>query len=76
MTVHSSVAVDRFSGQVLQVRRFRTDSAGYYWVRFNRSLHTGDVWGTPGHVIAALSSLLLVGMVMTGVVIWWKKLAI
>jgi uncharacterized iron-regulated membrane protein len=75
-TVHSSVAVDQYSGQVLQVRNFRTDSAGYYWVRFNRSLHTGDIFGTPTHVLAALSSLMLVVMVLTGLTIWWKKLAV
>ena len=75
-SVHSSVAVDQFSGQVLQVRNFRTDSAGYYWVRFNRSLHTGDIFGTPTHAIVGLSSLMLVVMVLTGLVIWWKKLAV
>jgi uncharacterized iron-regulated membrane protein len=75
-TVHSSVAVDQFSGQVLQVRNFRTDSAGYYWVRFNRSLHTGDIFGSPTHVLAASSSLLLVVMALTGLVIWWKRLAV
>ena len=75
-TVHSSVAVDQYSGAVLQARDFRTDSAGYCWIRFNRSLHTGDVWGTPTHIVAAASSLLLVVMVLTGLVIWWRKLAV
>ena len=66
---HSTVTVDQYSGQVLQARDFRTDSRGYYWIRFNRAIHTGDVWGTPGHVIVWLSSLLLVAMVVTGLVI-------
>ena len=73
---HSAVAVDQFSGEVLQVRNFRTDSRGYMWVRFNRSIHTGDIFGTPTHIVAALSSLILVVMVLTGLVIWWRKLAI
>ena len=73
--VHSSVSIDQYSGQVLQVRNFLTDSRGYLVIRFNRSIHTGDVWGTPGHVIVSLSSLALAVMAMTGVVIWWKKLA-
>jgi uncharacterized iron-regulated membrane protein len=30
----------------------------------------------PGHILTSLSSLLLVGMVITGLVIWWKKLAV
>jgi uncharacterized iron-regulated membrane protein len=72
----STVAVDQYSGQVLQARDFRTDSRGYYWIRFNRAIHTGDLLGTPGHVIVSLSSLFLVAMVLTGVVIWLKKLAV
>jgi uncharacterized iron-regulated membrane protein len=73
---HSDVMLDRYTGKVLQVHDFRTDSQGYRWIRFNRSVHTGDVWGLAGHVITSASSLLLVVMVITGVVIWWKKLAL
>jgi uncharacterized iron-regulated membrane protein len=75
-SVHSSVAIDQYSGQVLQVRNFLTDSQGYRAIRFNRSVHTGDIWGLPSHILASVSSLLLVAMVLTGLVIWWKKLAI
>jgi len=75
-TVHSRVTVDQFSGQVLKVIDFRTESPGYRVIRFNRSIHTGDVLGTPTHIVVSLSSLLLVAMVLTGVVIWWKKLAV
>jgi uncharacterized iron-regulated membrane protein len=74
--VHSTVTIDQFSGQVLRVINFKTDSMGYRVIRFNRSIHTGDVLGTPTHIIVSLSSLLLVAMVLTGVVIWWKKLAV
>ncbi|HTB10746.1 MAG TPA: PepSY-associated TM helix domain-containing protein [Bryobacteraceae bacterium] len=75
-TVHSSVTIDQFSGKVLYVRNYLTESAGYRLVRFNRSIHTGDVLGMPTHIIVSLSSLLLVAMVITGLVIWWKKLAV
>jgi uncharacterized iron-regulated membrane protein len=74
--VHSSVTIDQFSGKVLNVRNYRTDSAGYRWIRFNRSIHTGDIFGLPTHILFSLSSLLLVGMAGTGLVIWWKKLAV
>jgi uncharacterized iron-regulated membrane protein len=74
--VHSTVTIDQYSGQVLKVKDFKTDSQGYRWIRFNRSIHTGDVMGTPTHILMSLSSLLLVAMVVTGVVIWWKKLAV
>ncbi len=75
-SVHSSVAIDRYSGKVLEVRNFMTDSLGYRLVRFNRSVHTGDIWGTPSRMAASLSSLLLVVMAATGLVIWWKKLSV
>lgn len=74
--VHSSVAVDPYSGQVLQIRDFRVDSPGFFWVRFNRSLHTGDIFGAPSRILVALTSLLLVVMVATGIGIWWRKLAV
>jgi uncharacterized iron-regulated membrane protein len=75
-SAHSSVVVDQFSGQALAVHNFLTDSQGYRWIRFNRSIHTGDIWGLPGHILTSLSSLLLVAMVVTGLVIWLKKLAV
>ena len=75
-SAHSSVTVDQYSGAVLQVRNFLTDSQGYRWIRFNRSIHTGDIWGLGGHILTSLSSLLLVAMVFTGAIIWWKKLAV
>ena len=75
-SAHSSVAVDQFSGQALAVHNFLTDSEGYRWIRFNRSIHTGDIFGLAGHIVMSLSSLLLVAMVVTGLVIWLKKLAV
>lgn len=73
--VHSTVTIDQYSGKVLNVRDYLTDSTGYRWIRFNRSIHTGDIFGLPTHILVSLSSLLLVVMVITGLVIWWKKLA-
>jgi uncharacterized iron-regulated membrane protein len=73
---HSYVFVDQYNGKVLYVRNFLTDSPGYRAVRFNRSIHTGDVWGAPGHILMSISSLLLAAMVATGLVIWLKKLAV
>jgi uncharacterized iron-regulated membrane protein len=72
---HSYVFVDQYKGSVLDTVNFLKDSPGFRAIRFNRSIHTGDVWGTPGHLIMSLSSLLLVAMVVTGLAIWLKKLA-
>jgi uncharacterized iron-regulated membrane protein len=75
-TVHSAVSIDQYSGGVIQAKNFLTDSLGYRVIRFNRSIHTGDIWGTPSHILVSVSSLALVVMVISGLVIWWKKLAI
>ena len=72
---HSYIFIDQYSGKVLHAMNFLTE-LGYRVIRFNRSIHTGDVWGTPGHVLVSVSSLMLVAMVVTGLVIWLKKLAL
>ncbi len=74
-TVHSSIAIDQFSGKVLNVRNYLAESPGYRLIRLNRSIHTGDIFGLPSHILVSLSSLALVAMAITGLVIWWKKLA-
>jgi uncharacterized iron-regulated membrane protein len=74
--VHSVVTVDQYSGKVLHVGDFTKDSLGYRVIRFNRSIHTGDVFGFASHILLSLVSLLMVAMVITGLVIWWKKLAV
>lgn len=73
---HSYVFIDQYTGRVLYLSNFLTNSPGYRAVRFNRSIHTGDMFGTAGHVITSLSSLALVVMAITGLVIWLKKLAV
>jgi uncharacterized iron-regulated membrane protein len=75
-SAHSSVTIDQFSGKTLDIHNFLTDSEGYRWIRFNRSIHTGDIGGLGGHIVMSLSSLLLVAMAITGFVIWLKKLAL
>ena len=74
-TAHSFVFVDQFSRRVLYASNFLIASPGYRAVRFNRSIHTGDVWGTTGHALASLVSLALTILAITGLVIWLKKLA-
>jgi uncharacterized iron-regulated membrane protein len=74
-SVHSSVTIDQYSGQVLNVRDYRAASFGYRLIRLNRSIHNGDIFGLASHIVVSLSSLLLVAMVITGLVMWGKKLA-
>jgi uncharacterized iron-regulated membrane protein len=75
-SAHSNTLIDQYTGEVLVSHNFLTDSQGYRWIRFNRSIHTGDFGGLAGHIVMSITSLLLVAMVVTGFVIWLKKLAV
>ena len=73
--VHSSVMIDQFSGRVLDVRSYLTDSLGYRLLRLNRSIHNGDIFGLPSRILVSLSGLMLFALVVTGVVTWRKKIS-
>jgi len=73
--VHSAVTIDQYSGKVLEVRNYLTDSPGYRLIRLNRSIHNGDIFGFPSHIIVSLAGLLLPALAISGFVIWRKKLA-
>ena len=73
-TSHGTVFEDQHSGRVLRVDDFDKIAPGYRAVRINRSLHTGDWWGLPGHIVLSITSLVLALMAVTGVIIWWRKL--
>ena len=70
---HSLVQIDQYSGKVLRAEDFRKGSQGYRAIRFNRSLHNGDVLGTPTHIVMAASSALMAVLAVTGPLIWWGK---
>lgn len=70
-----TVLLDQYTGKALAIRN-PLASPGYRKVRLNRAIHTGDIGGAAGHVVVSLSSLLLGVMVVTGLVIWMKRLAV
>lgn len=73
--VRGIARIDQYTGKVLAFTDLYA-SPGYRAIRFNRALHTGDIFGMPSRIIVSLSSLALVVMVVTGLIIWWKKLAV
>jgi uncharacterized iron-regulated membrane protein len=72
----SRVYTDQFSGKVLYVKSTRTDELGTRIVNIKRAVHTGDLYGWPTRILAFLSCLFLAGQVVTGAVIWWKKIQV
>ena len=72
--VNATASVDQYSGKLLQFQNLST--GGYHAIHVNRSLHTGDIFGLPSRIVMSITSLILVVMVVTGMIIWWKKLAV
>ena len=68
------VIAQRCTGKVLWVLDARKAPYAYRVVRvWNRSIHTGDVYGWPTRILAALMALLLPVMTLTGPLIWWMR---
>src|SRR5579872_3334098 len=70
----TQVFLDPYTGQVLLFNNTRTASFTYKYTRmWNRSIHTGDIFGWPTRILACLFSLALPLMAVTGPLIWWKR---
>jgi uncharacterized iron-regulated membrane protein len=70
----SWVLIDQYSGKLLYVESSRTAPFGNKLVLENRAIHTGQIYGYPTKILACVSSLMVVVMVITGYIMWWKKL--
>ena len=66
--------LDPYSGKVLSLVNTREMPwAVSYAARVNRELHTGDIFGWPSKIAAALFSLALPVLAVTGPLIWWNR---
>jgi len=70
----SRVMVDQYSGQVLFAEGSRTAPAGARIAIANRAVHTGDIFGLATKIVMSLASLLLVLQVISGLLMWWKRI--
>ena len=71
-----TVYVDQFTGDVIEVRRYREPTAGDHAFDVVKHVHTGRLFGIPGLAIMTLGCLMLATMTVTGVVLGWKRLVI
>jgi uncharacterized iron-regulated membrane protein len=70
----TNVFVAACSGAVIDARSSRTAPVAYRAMAlWNREIHTGDLGGWPTRVLAALVSLTLPIMALTGPIIWWQR---
>ena len=64
------------TGEVLLAQTSRNAPAPYRLIKlWNRQFHTGDVLGWPSRLVAALASLSLPLLAITGPLIWWSRIA-
>jgi uncharacterized iron-regulated membrane protein len=68
------VFLDEYSGKVLAVINSRAAPAAISYVtRLNREIHTGDIGGWPTRIIAAVFSLALPLLAVSGPFLWWQR---
>ena len=67
------VFVDDRSGAVTYLRTPKGTPADVF-VNWLSALHMGNVFGTPYKIVLFLLGLVVAGLSVTGVVIWWRKL--
>ncbi|UOG75505.1 PepSY domain-containing protein [Hymenobacter tibetensis] len=61
------------SGQLLESRFHATKSTGTKFSDMNYDLHTGQILGFGGKIVAFLGSLISASLPVTGTVIWWGR---
>ena len=61
------------SGQVLQTRFHANLSNGGKLSEMNYDLHTGQILGLGGKIVAFLASLIAASLPVTGTVLWWGR---
>lgn len=69
----STVLIDQFSGNTLDVESTRNASPAQRVVNLSRAVHTGSIGGRTGRLLAALASLALPLQAVTGGWLWWTK---
>lgn len=68
------VFLDPYSGKVLAVSSSRRAPAAVSYVtRINREIHTGDIGGWPTRILAAIFSIALPLLAVTGPLLWWQR---
>jgi len=70
----SQVAIDKYSGQVLQMqtsRDFRGLRSIIYW---SRQIHTGEFWGWPTRLLFLFATLAIAVQAVSGVIMWIARI--
>lgn len=66
--------IDQYNGTPVNVENSRKAPAGTETIIQNRAIHTGDILGYPTKIVMSLACLLLIGQILSGYYMWWKKM--
>ena len=69
------VTLNPYSGAVLRIERDRTASPGHKTVGLIQDLHFGVFGGVPIKLLYTLTGLMPLGLYLTGLLMWWKRLS-
>ena len=72
---HSELQINRPSGQILRWIHAEQMSRGQRWRTYARFLHTGQIFGLPGQVIALIATLSTLLLVWTGFALTIRRFA-
>ncbi|SHG38855.1 PepSY-associated TM helix domain-containing protein [Pedobacter caeni] len=64
---------DEATGQLLRSKLYKDFNKADLYEATNYDLHTGQLFGWFGKIIACFASLISASLPVTGAVIWWKK---
>jgi len=68
------VLLDAYSGKILALNSSRAAPAAVAYVTLlNREIHTGDIGGWPMRIMAAVFSLSLPVLAVSGPLLWWQR---
>lgn len=65
--------IDQYSGAILDDLRWESLSLPAKAALYFYPIHTGSIYGWPTKIIAVLTCLLLIGLSISGVLLWWWR---
>jgi uncharacterized iron-regulated membrane protein len=70
---HRALYYDGMNGALLGDRQPWKGSAADIFMQAQFPLHSGRILGLPGRILISIMGLVVAGLSITGVVIWWRK---
>ncbi|WP_266363736.1 PepSY-associated TM helix domain-containing protein [Tellurirhabdus rosea] len=70
---YNMLTFDQYTGAVLHEKRYDRFTKGELFRHTNYDLHTGQVLGLPGKILAFFASLFSASLPVSGFLVWWGR---